>query len=446
MNQELWRNILAFEFENPTEDYGFSTRLAKENFWTKAFTEQAILEYKKFMYLAATSNLMVSPSESVDIVWHQHLVFTQSYQDFCNTIGKKIHHIPSTHNKEDFEKFKQAKERTSTLYETDFGAQPKNIWGYNNIFESLNLEKADTKITSFIISGILVFIGLSVPIYFLLKPIYLDIDNLHFIVGYIILTIITLLALAVYSQTCFDNIVSQFDKSSFIFKLKPFELVYAKTQKLSEVLQGAVNELIESGVIQINADKNIELVESKVTLSKEQSQIVSVLNETGEISYFYLLSILIAKPVFSNTANCLEAFRKYFNKSKKFDSLYRKNFYVLMILLLLGSTRIATGILRDKPVAIILLATFAVSIFTIQYLQSLTKQISTYALPELYEKKILPTKQIEGNWQWSYFLLGSAVLTSSLTELMKSEIKKKSDYSSSCGSSCSSSCGGCGGD
>ena len=51
---------------------------------------EAIEEYKKFMYLAATSNQMVSPSEIVDIVWHQHLIFTQSYKEFCDILGKKI--------------------------------------------------------------------------------------------------------------------------------------------------------------------------------------------------------------------------------------------------------------------------------------------------------------------------------------------------------------------
>ncbi|MEZ4985367.1 MAG: hypothetical protein R2795_10080 [Saprospiraceae bacterium] len=55
MNQELWDKILAFDFDNPPSEYGFSTRLANENFWTREFTDQAILEYKKFMYLAATS-------------------------------------------------------------------------------------------------------------------------------------------------------------------------------------------------------------------------------------------------------------------------------------------------------------------------------------------------------------------------------------------------------
>ena len=90
MNTQLWNEIEKFDLDNPNDEYGFSTRLAFENSWTIYFTKMAILEYKKFMYLAATSNEMVSPSEIVDIVWHQHLIFTQSYKEFCDILGKKI--------------------------------------------------------------------------------------------------------------------------------------------------------------------------------------------------------------------------------------------------------------------------------------------------------------------------------------------------------------------
>ena len=99
MNTILWNKILEFDLDQPAGEYGFSIRLANENYWTKNFTAQAIIEYKKFMYLAAVSEFMVAPSGVVDTVWHQHLIFTQSYQDFCNILGKQIQHVPSTHTK-----------------------------------------------------------------------------------------------------------------------------------------------------------------------------------------------------------------------------------------------------------------------------------------------------------------------------------------------------------
>jgi hypothetical protein len=71
-------------------EYGFSSRLAKENYWSKNFAKKTILEYKKFMYLAAMSDMMVSPSEIIDVVWHEHLIFTQSYKEFCDLLGRQI--------------------------------------------------------------------------------------------------------------------------------------------------------------------------------------------------------------------------------------------------------------------------------------------------------------------------------------------------------------------
>ncbi|HTF02426.1 MAG TPA: hypothetical protein VK826_00310 [Bacteroidia bacterium] len=53
-NAALWDAIQNFEFDDPLDVYGFSLRLAKENFWTRDFTLRAIHEYRRFMYLAAT--------------------------------------------------------------------------------------------------------------------------------------------------------------------------------------------------------------------------------------------------------------------------------------------------------------------------------------------------------------------------------------------------------
>jgi hypothetical protein len=452
MNKELWNKILAFYFDNPPSEYGFSTRLANENFWTKEFTDQAILEYKKFMYLASTCDFMVSPSEIIDIVWHQHLIFTQSYQDFCNILGKQIQHIPSTHNKEDFEKFRQAKERTIKLYEKDFGKQPKNIWGYDGMFESLNLEKAKFKLRTFIIFGILSFICLTLPAYFILKPIYIRIDNPFFIFGLITISVLTLLILEFYNRTKLKNIVSGFDQSSFVYNLQPLELVYLKTQKLSNVINGTVNELVVNGTIKVNSNNTIELEKINATNANTQLQVTSTLSELGNTFYPSLLKKLIEKPIFWNIANSMDAFRKYFNKSKKFSYLFYTNFAVLTLLLLLSFTRILTGVLRDKPVVQIVIATIVLAVIAIVFLQRLTKQISTTTIPDLYKNEILPTRQVEHNWQWIYFLLGTAVLSTAFVPLVNYIDKNNSSGSncgtscgSSCGSSCSS-CGGCGGD
>ncbi len=456
MNLSLWNKVVDFDFDNPPSEYGFSIRLANENYWTKSFTQQAILEYKKFMYLAATSDFMVSPSEIVDTVWHQHLIFTQSYQDFCNILGKQIQHIPSTHNKEDFEKFKNAKERTTKFYERDFGQQPNNIWEYNDMFESLNLEKAKFKIRTFVIVGILASICLAVPAYFLLKPIYVHIGNPNFIISLIILIGSTFLLLEFYNRKILNKIVSRFDKNSFVYNLQPYEVVFSKTQKFANVINGAVNELIEKGIIKVHTDNSIELANTtNTTLNKEQLQITAALRELGLTYYPNLLRKVSMKPAFGNVVNCIHAFRKYFNKSKKFGMLFYTNFGVLIILLLVSFTRIVTGVLRDKPVFQIVIVAIILTIIIVAFLQRLTKQILTTTITNLYKDEILPARQLEHSLDWSYFLFGTAALTASFVPLANYIDKNNntgncgsscgSICGSSCGSSCSS-CGGCGGD
>jgi hypothetical protein len=452
MNKELWDKIEQFDFDNPPTEYGFSTRLANENFWTKEFTENAILEYKKFMYLAATSDHMVSPSEIVDTVWHQHLIFTQLYQDFCSLVGKEIQHIPSTHNKNEFHKFKLAKERTTKLYENAFGKQPVAIWNYNNMYESLNLDKAKLKIRTFVIIGMLSFIVVAAPAYFLLRPIYVRIDNPYFLFALIGFTFVIYMCLEVYNRKRLKRIVSEFDKQSLIYNLQPYELVYLKTQKLSNVIKGVVNELIENSTIKVNSDNTLELVKTGEIKSIEQLQTIAVLNDLGKTFYPILSRQLAAKPIFWNVSNCMDAFKKYFNKSQKFGRLFYFNFGVLCFPLLLGLIRLTTGILRDKPVALMTILVIALSVLMIFYLIRLTKLVCTKTIPDIYKREILPTRQIEGNWQWSFFLFGSAALTSSFIPLVNytersgtSGTSCGTSCGSSCGSSCSS-CGGCGGD
>jgi hypothetical protein len=280
----------------------------------------------------------------------------------------------------------------------------------------------------------------------------LQVQNPYFILGFIPLCILTFIGLEFYNRNKLKEIVKSFNDNSFIYKLHPFELVYLKTQKLGNIINGTVNELIDNKTIIVNSDNTIELLKQNNTNSKEELQTTSVLSELGKTFYPNLLRQLANKPIFWNTANCMDAFKKYFNKSKKFGNLFYLNFGVLTILLMFGFIRLSSGILREKPVTQILVVTIVLIIITIVFLNRLTKLVCTQTIPDLYKTEILPTRQIENNWQWSYFLLGSAVLTTAFVPLVNYIDKNNSNGSScgtSCGSSCGSSCsscGGCGGD
>lgn len=454
MNKDLWEKIELFDFDHPPSEYGFTLRLAHENYWTQNFTKQAILEYKKFMYLAAVSDMMVSPSEIVDTVWHQHLIFTKSYSEFCAILGKQIQHIPSTQNKEDFQKFKLAKERTTKLYETHFGKQPKSIWNHANPYESLNLKKSKFKLRTSLIIGIIAFIVLSFPLYFLLKPLYFNIKNPDFIFLFLGLIIVSFVVLEWYNRRKFAQAIHLFNKNSFVFDLQPYELIYLKDRNISSVVNGTVNELIDNGSIKINEDQTISTNKLTFIQSREHQQVIDLLKDLGKTSYPNFLIQLITKPAFSNIIKSMDEVKKYFIRSKFFSNLFVLNFIVFLSLIMFGFLRIVTGILRDKPVLLISFAVVILIFMMIGYLLKLTNSFTSKILPDLYKTAILPKKNTNNDWQWSYFLMGTAVLTTSFVPLTAKSTYDgsgggcgtSSSSDSSCGGSSCSSCGGCGGD
>ena len=95
--QELWRRLEGYEFDGPGAKLPFCARLARDNGWSENFTNRAIVEYKRFAFLAVAAGHPVTPSDQVDQVWHQHLLYTETYWgEFCgHVLGKKLHHGPT---------------------------------------------------------------------------------------------------------------------------------------------------------------------------------------------------------------------------------------------------------------------------------------------------------------------------------------------------------------
>jgi len=414
MNDSLWQKIQNFDFDYPLSEYGFTTRLARENSWTLNFTKDAVLEYKKFMYLAATADAMVSPSEIVDVVWHQHLIFSQSYNEFCNLIGKRIEHVPSTHNREDYEKFAQAKERTKKLYVNEFGEQPEQYWNFSNIYAPLALEKAKYKIRTFVLLGILGVLLALAPFYFALRNIYQYLDNPLFVVWYIILSIAIFGYLEIQNRRRLEEYVKTANRNSFIFDLTALELVYLKTRRLHNVIHGYVSKMVQQDKLDIQSDYSFTRDLGYGITSPQKYVVFETIKNYNRLGYPELLGRLLEKSVFSNIGSSLNAFKKYFIKSKVFSRIFYFNFYVLATMLLLGLVRLITGLQRDKPVTIISVVLIVFLALIVFYLIRLTTLMTSVTIPKTYENEIVPNSTGRTEWEWSYFLNGSTVLTSSL--------------------------------
>lgn len=270
---------------------------------------------------------------------------------------------------------------------------------------------------------------------------------------YILVIILILCGLEWYNRRKASMTLHRFDHDSFIFGLQPYELIYLKSSNISTVIMGTVNELIDNYSIRINKDQTLSSNNPASVQSREHRQVIDLLQDLGKTSYPNFLSQLITKPVFSNTVRSMDALKKYINRSRVFGNLFIFNYIILLSVIMFGLLRIITGILRDKPVVQISFMVIILLFFMIGYLFRLTNLFSSKILPDRYRKVILPQRNTDNNWQWSYFLLGTAVLTTSFAPLTSrsgpasdspgGDCSTSSFSDSSCGGS---SCGGCGGD
>ena len=55
-------------------------------FWNEILINNVANEYEKFLYLLSISDCPqnMSPSDSIDIFWHQHILDTKNYYNYCN--------------------------------------------------------------------------------------------------------------------------------------------------------------------------------------------------------------------------------------------------------------------------------------------------------------------------------------------------------------------------
>lgn len=128
---QLWNDLQNFWIDDPQSVVPFSKRLAQERGWTKEFTDRAIQEYRRFLFLAVVGDHQVTPSDIVDQVWHMHLLYTRSYWDHLCThvIKKRLHHEPANAPKDEA-LFKQQYRKTLTTYARLIGHEPPaDIWG-----------------------------------------------------------------------------------------------------------------------------------------------------------------------------------------------------------------------------------------------------------------------------------------------------------------------------
>jgi len=129
--QTLWEKVNEFFGNKEASTKAFASKIARKNGWKDSFAYRAVKEYKKFVFLGIISDFQVTPSKVIDIVWHEHLLFTKAYREFCADV---IHHSFDHHPElipisEQTSVFNAQYVDTLFLYKREFGIEPpSDIW------------------------------------------------------------------------------------------------------------------------------------------------------------------------------------------------------------------------------------------------------------------------------------------------------------------------------
>lgn len=457
INNELWQKILDFDFDNSGGDYPFTIRLASENNWTEYFTQQALQEYRKFMYLAATADAMVSPSEIVDVVWHQHLIFTKSYKDFCALLGKDIQHIPSTHHIQEAATFKEAATRTRECYQKAFGSPPKEIWEYSSILHSLRLKQPSNSIKTILPYAVATFAAVLCISFFALKPIYVHLNNPGFLIVMLALSTGTFLYLKyVYNPKKLEDIIDTASNNSFIHHLSAAELTRINSGNIDAVINGCLGELLYEEIVEIGEEQKFSLIRNSTIPDVHLQQTIKYIRENQPVSHRKILENVSKKPIFENIENSITEIEIHVRQSKKFIRLFFINFTALAIIAILLYSRVFIGYSRGKEIFLVAIGGGLFTIFATQLLVQLFNQSFGKKLANYYLNNKLSPEEVKYDWQWLYLLKGPALLDAALLTVAYPDHKGNEGWSdnssgSSCGSSCGGGscgggCGGCGGD
>jgi len=111
-----------------------SIKLARALFTPAADSERALTEVIKFLTLAAENpGGPLTPSARVDLAWHEFILFTRTYANFCDQqFGKLIHHEPSSNHEINSNQYAKTLQR----YRERFGDPPADYWGGVEVTQS----------------------------------------------------------------------------------------------------------------------------------------------------------------------------------------------------------------------------------------------------------------------------------------------------------------------
>ena len=129
---QLWDRVTEVFGGSDASTKAFASKIARKHGWTTRFALRAIDEYRKFVFLGVSSDIIVTPSKVIDTVWHEHLLFTRAYREFCrDVLERDFDHNPELIPTDDQTSvYAQQFAATLARYRSEFNTRPPfDVWG-----------------------------------------------------------------------------------------------------------------------------------------------------------------------------------------------------------------------------------------------------------------------------------------------------------------------------
>lgn len=452
---ELWAKVENFSFEKNSDEYGFTTRLATEQSWTIAFTEAAILEYKKFMYLVAVGQKMLSPSVIVDEVWHLHLLFSKSYKKFTALLGKEIEHTPSLHNERESSIYAQAFAETKTAYQAEFGEMPTLFWARKDMISALDLPQSRYSLPTFVL-----LLLPSVAIFFLVSAqwwidLFYSWHNPRFLAQYILMGLFLIACTILLGEALFFDYFRKQHKHWIFKNLTPLELLYLQHGNVAHSAHAVVNDLYKHDMIQrTEVDKKFEYsLVAKNNKPRNGYEAIVLERLAKDKNGLYKLN---EAEKFAQLALSGEAIKSAFRQTPLYIFGYLGLLLPILLWFGMGVFRLGLGASNGQPFLYLLLTLFVAVLITWRLLAWLSRLPIKNAIEAIKSAKIKAsgtTRLIKEDMQWAYFLVGAAAMSLSFDKV-RPVYAGNVEAHGGCGSSgcgggdgggCGGGCGGCGG-
>ncbi len=473
----LWRSLQAFQIDEPGAEYPFSVRLAKENNWSMAFTEQAIEEYKRFMFLAVEAGHMVSPSETIDKVWHLHLIYTRSYWiELCEKIlNQRIEHIPSKGGRSEKENFTNLQEKTKESYKHFFGSYPPpEIWEEELMpVKNAAIQPWQKNVESYSFPVIVAAAGILTMVFFLLSMTVLTaIPGKTFLALFLVLNGAGFLIAKALNGYFTKEVTEDREYLAHIRKLSACEVAYMRSNDDRHITNAVLAKLAGSNQIAFNpTKKTLTLTGSPDNQNSPlENAVLAIIADNNDLLLPASLHQKIRKhPTFSQIPVFIDSLK---SQMSTWSDLFNAKWMPLLTMtaiLSFGLARMTAGILNQKPVLFLALLCFGSAYLVYWWMKNWDKALYQKYIPEYFKGLYGSPDSLTNSHRedWAVGLYGTGVYSHSFFPMFipiysPGHYSGGGDYSG--GSSCSSGdsgsdsgsgcgggdgggggCGGCGG-